>query len=145
MIEAAKKLHGRDVSVFVIGIGNESQMNLKMMNEIATEPITKHIKYANTVEGINKVASKRLWRFFDKVNFSSKMRWRAKFATTFDRSKVATRRRWIWRSCLTDQILSKPIISKNSRRAFKKKKQKINSPDYGCSKFKIKSDAFWEN
>jgi hypothetical protein len=56
VIEAAKKLHGRDVSVFVIGIGNESQMNIKMMNEIATEPITKHIKYANTVEGINKVA-----------------------------------------------------------------------------------------
>jgi len=55
VLEAAKKLHGQDVSVFVIGIGNESQMNIKMMNQIATEPITKHIKYANTVEGINKV------------------------------------------------------------------------------------------
>jgi len=66
VIEAAKKLHGRDVSVFVIGIGNESQMNIKMMNEIATEPITKHIKYANTVEGINKVALKRLDAFLTK-------------------------------------------------------------------------------
>ncbi|CAG5078717.1 Oidioi.mRNA.OKI2018_I69.PAR.g9066.t1.cds [Oikopleura dioica] len=54
VLEAAKKLHAQDVSVFVIGIGNESQMNTKMMNQIATEPVTQHIKYANTVEGINK-------------------------------------------------------------------------------------------
>ena len=53
-------------------------MNLKMMNEIATEPITKHIKYANTVEGINKVSKKVKQKIY---NFSLKMRWQVKFAT----------------------------------------------------------------
>ena len=55
MIEAAKKLQTKAASVFVIGIGNENNMNIDMMNAIATEPVVEHIKYASTVEGINKV------------------------------------------------------------------------------------------
>jgi hypothetical protein len=34
-------------------------------------------------------------------------------------------------------------FKKLKARVQKKKKQKMNSPDYGCSKFKIKSDPFW--
>ena len=56
-------MQAKAASVFVIGIGNENNMNIDMMNAIATEPVVEHIKYASTVEGINKVS-----REMKKVN-----------------------------------------------------------------------------
>jgi len=58
-VEIAKTLQQKAASVFVIGIGNEANMNTNMLNAVATEPIVDHIKKANTVEGINKVRLRR--------------------------------------------------------------------------------------